>query len=252
MRIKMETAEIKQVIEALLFVSERPLSLKELKDAVKDDYADSANLENLLKELQAEYENINKPYEIKFVADGWTFATKASFSPWIKKLFKEKNILKLSPSALETLAIIAYKQPITRAEIDELRGVESSGVINTLSERKLIKIVGRKEAIGHPLLYGTTQEFLKHFGLAHLSELPLIESLPPQAQTASNVAEPELPFEEQKEQRNSEQWSDMNFVKPEEAHGTLPTQHLQSDETDDGSPDSEITEDGGGKGNAES
>ena len=119
----METFEVKQALEALLFVSERPLSLKELKDIIKDDYADAANLEILLKELQAEYETLNKPYEIKFVAEGWTFATKPAFSPWIKKLLKEKSVLKLSPSALETLAMVAYKQPITRAEIDELRGV---------------------------------------------------------------------------------------------------------------------------------
>jgi segregation and condensation protein B len=211
----METAEVKQVLEALLFVSERPLSLKELKDAVREDYADAANLENLLKELQTEYENLDKPYEIKFVAGGWTFATKTSFSPWIKKLFKEKNVLKLSPSALETLAMVAYKQPITRAEIDELRGVESSGVINTLVERKLVKIVGRKEAVGHPLLYGTTQDFLKHFGLAHLSELPLIEALPKEAQTTSNIPEPELPFEEQKDKRNAAEWTDINFGKDE-------------------------------------
>ncbi|MDR2192657.1 MAG: SMC-Scp complex subunit ScpB [Endomicrobium sp.] len=200
----MEISEVKQTLEALLFVSERPLSLKELKDIVKEDYADTANLENLLRELQTEYENLNKPFEIKFVADGWTFATKASFSPWIKKLLKEKSVLKLSPSALETLAMVAYKQPITRAEIDELRGVESSGVINTLSERKLIKVVGRKEAVGHPLLYGTTQDFLKHFGLAHLSELPLIETLPKEAQATSNAPEPELPFDSQKDQSVSD------------------------------------------------
>ncbi|MDR1695065.1 MAG: SMC-Scp complex subunit ScpB [Endomicrobium sp.] len=191
----MEISEVKQVLEALLFVSERPLSLKELKDIVKEDYPDGANLENILNELKTEYENMNKPYEIKFVAEGWTFATKTNFSPWIKKLLKEKNVLKLSPSALETLAMIAYKQPVTRAEIDEIRGVESSGVIDTLLERKLIKIVGRKETLGRPLLYGTTQEFLKHFGLAHLSELPLIENVPKEAQQTENLPEPELPFE---------------------------------------------------------
>ncbi|MCL2390255.1 MAG: SMC-Scp complex subunit ScpB [Endomicrobia bacterium] len=190
----MEISEVKQVLEALLFVSERPLSLKELKDIIKEDYSDTANIENLLNELKTEYENMNKPYEIKFVAEGWTFATKTNFSPWIKKLLKEKNVLKLSPSALETLAMIAYKQPITRAEIDEVRGVESSGVIDTLLERKLIKIVGRKETLGRPLLYGTTQEFLKHFGLAHLSELPLIDNVPKEAQQTENLPEPELPF----------------------------------------------------------
>ncbi|AKL97509.1 SMC-Scp complex subunit ScpB [Endomicrobium proavitum] len=199
----METSEIKRVLEALLFVSERPLSLKELKNIVKEDYEDSANLENILNELKTEYEVLNKPYEIKFVANGWTFSTKASYSPWIKKLLKEKSVLKLSPSALETLAMIAYKQPITRAEIDEIRGVESSGVIDTLLERKLIKITGRKEALGKPLLYGTTQDFLKHFGLAHLSELPLIEDMPKEVQQTENAAEPELPFSAQERQEQS-------------------------------------------------
>jgi len=190
----MEISEVKKILEALLFVSDKPLSLKELKDIIKADVADISNLEDILKELKDEYATINKPYEIKFVADGWTFATKPEYSPWIKKLLKEKTVLKLSPSALETLAMIAYKQPITRAEIDEIRGVESSGVIDTLLERKLIKIVGRKEALGRPLLYGTTQDFLKHFGLAHLSELPLIEDMPKEIQETDNLPEPELPF----------------------------------------------------------
>lgn len=194
----MEISEVKQILEALLFVSDRPLGLKELKDILKEDFADTGSLENILSELKAEYDGMGKPYELKFVADGWTFATKPAFSPWIKKLLKEKSVLRLSPPALETLAMIAYKQPITRAEIDEIRGVESSGVIDTLLDRKLIKIVGRKEALGRPLLYGTTQEFLKHFGLAHLSELPLIEDMPKEAQQTDNAPEPELPFDEGK------------------------------------------------------
>ena len=190
----MEISEVKKILEALLFVSDKPLRLKELKDIIKADVTDISNLEDILKELKDEYVSLNKPYEIKFVADGWTFATKPEYSPWIKKLLKEKIVLKLSPSALETLAIIAYKQPITRAEIDEIRGVESSGVIDTLIEKKLIKIVGRKEAIGRPLLYGTTQDFLKHFGLTHLSDLPLIEDMPKEIQETDNLTEPELPF----------------------------------------------------------
>jgi segregation and condensation protein B len=188
------SSEVKKILEVLLFVSDKPLSLRELRDIIKADVADISNLENILKELKDEYVTLNKPYEIKFVADGWTFATKPEYSPWIKKLLKEKTVLKLSPSALETLAMIAYKQPITRAEIDEIRGVESSGVIDTLLERKLIKIVGRKEALGRPLLYGTTQDFLKHFGLAYLSELPLIEDMPKEIQETDNLPEPELPF----------------------------------------------------------
>jgi segregation and condensation protein B len=194
----MEISEVKKILEALLFVSEKPLSLKELKDIVKADFSEISNLENILNELKDEYVVLNKPYEIKFVADGWTFATKPEYSTWIKKLLKEKTVLKLSPSALETLAMIAYKQPITRAEIDEIRGVESSGVIETLIERKLIKIVGRKEVLGKPLLYGTTQDFLKHFGLAHLSELPLIEDMPKEIQQTNNIPGSELPFNTEK------------------------------------------------------
>jgi segregation and condensation protein B len=173
----MEISEVKKILEALLFVSEKPLSLKELKDIIKTDFPDIINLENVLNELKNDYIKLDKPYEIKFVADGWTFATKPEYSFWIKKLFKEKTVVKLSSSALETLAIIAYKQPITRVEIDDIRGVESSGVIDTLIERKLVKIAGKKEALGKPLIYGTTQDFLKHFGLSHLSELPLIGNI---------------------------------------------------------------------------
>jgi segregation and condensation protein B len=199
----MEISEIKKILEALLFVSERPLNLKELKNMLKADYANINNLENILYELKEEYANLNKPYEIKFIADGWIFATKPEYSPWIKKLLKEKTVLKFSPSALETLAIIAYKQPITRIEIDEIRGVESSGVIDTLLERKLIKITGRKETLGRPLLYGTTQDFLKHFGLAHLSELPLIEDMSKDLQKTDNIHEPELPFDNKNTNENT-------------------------------------------------
>ncbi|GMO64512.1 MAG: hypothetical protein Nk1A_1010 [Endomicrobiia bacterium] len=135
----MKTSEVKQILEALLFVSERPLKLMELKEIIKEDYVDvdRNSLENILNELKEEYINLNKPYEIKFIADGWVFATKPKYAPWIKKLLKKKHTLKLSSSSLETLAIIAYKQPITRAEIDEVRGVESSGVIDNLLEKKL-------------------------------------------------------------------------------------------------------------------
>jgi len=191
----METSELKQVLEALLFVSEKSLSLKELKELIKEDYADIDNLENILNELKEEYARLNRPYEIKFVADGWIFATKPKYAPWIKKLLKEKYILKLSRSALETLAIIAYKQPITRAEIDEIRGVESAGVIETLLEKSLIKIIAKKETLGRPLLYGTTRDFLKHFGLANLSELPLIENIPmPKDVEQADSIKSELPI----------------------------------------------------------
>ena len=154
-------------------------------------------LEDILKQMQEEYNQLNLAFELKFVADGWTFATKPQYSSWIKKLLKEKTILKLSPSAMEVLAIIAYKQPITRAEIDNIRGVDCGGVLDTLTDRKFVKIVGRKESLGRPLLYGTTQEFLRHFGLSHLSELPIIENA--EAVTGSSEKVQELPFENNEE-----------------------------------------------------
>ena len=193
----MEINELKKVIEALLFVSDKPLLTREIKAVIKEDLSENDKLEDILKQMQEEYNQLNLAFELKFVADGWTFATKPQYSPWIKKLLKEKTILKLSPSAMEVLAIIAYKQPITRAEIDNIRGVDCGGVLDTLTDRKFVKIVGRKESLGRPLLYGTTQEFLRHFGLSHLSELPIIENA--EAVTGSSEKAQELPFENNEE-----------------------------------------------------
>jgi segregation and condensation protein B len=206
----MEIIEVKRILEALLFVSDRALSLKEIINVVKDDYSDTKNIENLLNELKAEYESSDKPYEIKFVAGGWTFATKSDYSVWIRKLLNEKKAVKLSPSALEVLAIVAYKQPITRADIDEIRGVDSSWALDTLVERKLARITGRKEALGRPLLYGTTQEFLKHFGLAHLGDLPLIdgEILKKADEKIAEATIAELPLYEQIENSEDESLTD--------------------------------------------
>ena len=192
----MEISDIKKIIESLLFVSDKPLLNREIKAVIKEELPENVKLEDIMQELQQEYVQLNRAYELKFVADGWTFATKPEYSNWIKKLLKEKTILKLSPSAMEVLAIIAYKQPITRAEIDNVRGVDSGGVIDTLTDRKFIKIVGRKETLGRPLLYGTTQEFLRHFGLSHLSELPVIEVAKDILPEQKDVVQ-ELPFDNQ-------------------------------------------------------
>jgi segregation and condensation protein B len=191
----MESAELKRIIEALLFVTDRPLPIAGIKDTLGED-GKGVDLEEIVKEIEAEYQQRNSPIELRYVAGGWQFNSKKEFSHWVRKLYKEKTTLKLSPSALETLSIIAYKQPITRAEIEEIRGVEVSGVLETILERKLVKIVGRKETLGRPLLYGTTHEFLRHFGLSHLSELPSIDELtPPEKEAEDNsAAEPELPL----------------------------------------------------------
>jgi segregation and condensation protein B len=212
----MEISDIKKIIESLLFVSDKPLLNREIKAVIKEELPENVKIEDIMKEIQQEYIQLNRAFELKFVADGWTFATKPEYSNWIKKLLKEKTILKLSPSAMEVLAIIAYKQPITRAEIDNVRGVDSGGVIDTLTDRKFIKIVGRKETLGRPLLYGTTQEFLRHFGLSHLSELPVIETakdiLPDQQESVQ-----ELPFDDKTDTDNSNTFTEKDIIKQEKS-----------------------------------
>ncbi len=172
----METSDVKRIIETLLFVTDQPLTLQIIK-SILGSAAEGADIEQLIKEIGEDYTQRNSPMELRFIADGWQFSTKKEFVSWIRKLYREKTVLRLSTSALETLSIVAYKQPITRSEIEEIRGVEVTGVLETLLERKLVHIVGRKETLGRPLLYGTTTEFLRHFGLSHLSELPSLEEL---------------------------------------------------------------------------
>lgn len=190
----MEFSELINIVEVLLFITDRPLSSRRLKDVVGED-ATEDEIRAAVAELSKRLADSSSPLEIRDVAGGWQFATRADYSAWVKKLYRDKTRLKLSQSALETLSIIAYRQPITRLEIERVRGIESGGVTETLLERKLIKIVGRKETLGRPLLYGTTQEFLKYFGLKHLSELPTIEDFsPPEESSAvstSDDSEPE-------------------------------------------------------------
>jgi segregation and condensation protein B len=175
----MDEKELKDIVESLIFVSEKPVTISSIKFVLGKEGA-GFDIEKIIKEIEANYHNRKSPIELRYIAGGWQFSSRKEFSPWVKKMFKDRATLRLSNSALETLSIIAYKQPMSRSEIEEIRGVEASGVLETLLERKLVKIVGRKETLGRPLLYGTTQEFLKHFGLTHLSELPSLDELPAQ------------------------------------------------------------------------
>jgi segregation and condensation protein B len=184
----MDAKEARDIIESLIFVSDTPVTTSYIKHILGKE-AEGHDVEQVINEIGRDYENRQSPIELKFVANGWQLATKKQFGPWVKKLYREKTTLRLSNSALETLSIIAYKQPMSRSEIEEVRGVETSGVLETLLERKLIKIVGRKETIGRPLLYGTTQEFLRHFGLTHLSELPSLDEITPPQQETEGIAD---------------------------------------------------------------
>jgi len=165
---------IRDIIETLIFITDKPLSVSKIVELIDIPEVNEELVKELIKELQTEYLS-RSAIEIREVAEGYQMATKPEFSEYVRRLYRDRTLLRLSPAAIETLAIIAYKQPITKAEIEEIRGVDSTTVLETLLERRLIKIVGRKEVVGRPLLYGTTQEFLKYFGISSLNDLPPIE-----------------------------------------------------------------------------
>jgi len=174
----MNLDELKNILEVLFFISDKPVTLEKLKEIFSEEKdVTEDKIKEAISKISEEYST--RPVELREIAGGYQFATRPQYSIWVKKLFKEKTTLRLTSSAIETLSIIAYKQPITRAEIEEIRGVEVISVLETLLERKLIKIVGRKETVGRPLLYGTTEEFLRYFGLKSLSELPPLDELVP-------------------------------------------------------------------------
>jgi segregation and condensation protein B len=162
--------ELKAILESLLFVSPEPLSAVRLVAVLGD--VTKAEVERTLRSLGEDLDQEGRGIRLVEVAGGYRLVTKQEYASWIKRLDKAKSAAKLSRSALESLAIIAYKQPLVRSEIEEIRGVETSGVVRTLLERKLVRIVGRKEVPGRPIMYGTTKFFLEHFGLNDLSQLP--------------------------------------------------------------------------------
>jgi len=169
-----EELPVKSVIESLLFVSDSPLSTDRISQLVGKPQDEVIKV---TRELMDEYDSMGHSFKIVEIAEGFQMCTRHEYAPWIKMLYASKNRATLSRPALEVLAIIAYKQPLTRAEIEMIRGVDSSGVLATLLEKKLVKIAGRKKVLGRPLLYRTTDEFLIYFGLKDLEELPKVEEL---------------------------------------------------------------------------
>jgi segregation and condensation protein B len=165
------------VIEALIFSSDEPINSGEIIRAVKaidgDDIQISQNdIDNCISGLNKKYEDGNFAFRIINIANGYLFASTKEYAKYIGFLSSEKSKRRLSQAALETLAIIAYKQPVTKPELETIRGVNSDYILNTLLEKKLITITGRAESVGRPLLYGTTDEFLKYFALSKISDLP--------------------------------------------------------------------------------
>jgi len=168
------SAEVKAVVEALIFASPDPITLKMLHRLLSDEPKEDVTA--ALDALREDYEN-RPGLQMVDVAGGFQIVTRPQLHEWVRRLFHERSTQKLSAQSLETLALVAYKQPITAAEITEIRGVNASGVLTTLLERHLVKIVGRRNVVGRPFVYATTREFLIRFGLKDLSELPRIEDV---------------------------------------------------------------------------
>lgn len=186
-----QTMELKHILEAILFAAQKPLSLKELREILTNTANNTedqtvlafkkvkeADLEAALQALEQEHEAAARTYRLRCVAGAWLFVSQTEFAPWIKTLVGEKvRPPRLSAPALETLTIIAYRQPMTRSEMEQIRGVSVDGTVQTLLERGLIEQTGRAEVVGRPALYGTTPVFLEYFGLASLEDLPDAEEL---------------------------------------------------------------------------
>lgn len=166
---------MKRELEALLFATDGPLTVPRLKKLFPG--VEGGEIKKLLEELEAGYEAAGHAFTLVEFGGGWQIATRPEYSPIVEKMLKGRRFTRLSKAGLEVLAIIAYRQPITRLEVDDIRGVNSSGAISTLTERNLITVVGRSQTVGNPLLYGTTREFLNYLGLKGLGQLPDLPDL---------------------------------------------------------------------------
>jgi len=173
---KLTSEDIKAVLEALIYVSEEPLKQEEIFAAFPEE--EEATVRRSLDELILEYSALPRGIRIVQVAGGYRMQTRPEHDSWIRALYRQRNRVRLSRAALETLAIVAYRQPVTGPEIQSLRGTHPMGVLQTLLERRLIRTLGRKKVVGKPILYGTTEEFLIHFGLNSLADLPSLEDFP--------------------------------------------------------------------------
>jgi len=197
------SAELKAIVEALVFASPEPLTPKMLFELLASEPRE--DIVAVIDALRADYEN-RPGLQWVDVAGGYQIVTRPELHEWVRRLFHERSTQKLTVQALETLSVIAYKQPVTALEIGDIRGVNTSGVLSTLLERHLIKIVGRKNVVGRPFMYATTREFLIRFGLKDLTDLPRIEDVadalgfePPAGLVEQSPREEMLPLDEDEE-----------------------------------------------------
>jgi len=167
-------SELKSIVEALIFASPEPVTVKTLAKLL--DTEPKEEIVAAVEALKVDYER-QSGLTLVEVAGGYQIVTRPELNEWVRRMFHERTTQKLSVASLETLAVIAYKQPVTAPEIAEIRGVNTSGVLGTLVERRLVKVVGRKQVVGRPFLYGTTRDFLDRFGLNDISDLPKVEDM---------------------------------------------------------------------------
>lgn len=189
----MKEITLKQIVESILFVSDTPLSLERLYTILEEFERD--DIRAALAEITADSNSDKRAIELVQVAGGYQFRSRSAFADYIRRLKKLKPT-RFSPSALESLAIIAYRQPVTRSEIEYFRGVDSGGVLKSLLDKKLIKIIGKKDIPGKPLIYGTTKEFMEIFSLKDLASLPTLREIEALADSGDDTEQVPLPLPE--------------------------------------------------------
>jgi segregation and condensation protein B len=213
----MERHELTPLIESLLFVCDEPVTVNALVKALDDESVGAAEVKTVLEALTEAYAAQPRGFQLARFGRGYQLVTRERYSPWVESLLSGRRKQRLSRAALETAAVIAYKQPITRLEIERVRGVDAGGVINTLLERGIIMIKGRDPGPGRPLLYGTTQAFLEYFGLGKLADLPRLEEL-----AALAKAEQASMWDESELRRFEKHGVDADDIPPPESEPSAP------------------------------
>ncbi len=176
-QIIVDGVDLKNIIEAIIFASTEPLPIERIVECIQKEDIGAKTVKEAIDRLNKHYQEVQHTLRIVKLAGGYQFATHPQYDKWVSRLFKSKAEKKLSQSSLEVLAIVAYRQPITRSEIEKIRGVNADWTIRSLMEKNLITVVGREDAPGKPLLFGTTKAFLEHFGLFEISELPKLKEI---------------------------------------------------------------------------
>jgi segregation and condensation protein B len=221
----MDDFKVKAILESLFFVSDSPIRLEVLVEILPESSKEDI-LEGI-RRIQAEYGDPSKGIELAEIAGGYQFRTKPGWAEWVSRLKKTKAV-KLSQAALETLAIVAYRQPVIRPAIEEIRGVDSGSVLHTLMERGLIKMIGRKDLPGRPIVYGTSKAFLELFGLGSLSDLPKLQEIqPPPA--PEEISAQEIPPQEASPQEISPEEPSKDEALTTETEEVTPHQDLLVD-----------------------